>query len=364
MDEILTSDKKLSKKDIMEVNHRTSVEPLPLESTLVPRRWEKVQEEGEDYSGEEIRVYQLNVLCDFLAQQDCFTRLEHPTRVIDFEHRKHRLLADILRQDPHIICLQEVDHYFDWFLPELSKRGYQSTFTRKPLAKDGSCIFWKDDLFECKFTTSYQFVNPKYESVDNQLQIVAYLVQKQNVISSSSSSSRQGDGHLLVSTTHLKAAKDKTGEIIRTYQAKQCCQNLKEVASHLGDPPIVVAGDLNAAPFDKADYRATCVPMFVNEEFQSVYNISDPSIFTTWKFRARRGPGSESENKHMIDYIWYHDGKTKVQDGLPGTDSKIIPTSILSLPNEQELGDCGLPSFKHPSDHLSLGFGFVFKSEP
>ena len=32
----------------MEVNHRTSVEPLPLESTLVPRRWEKVQEEGEE----------------------------------------------------------------------------------------------------------------------------------------------------------------------------------------------------------------------------------------------------------------------------------------------------------------------------
>ena len=66
----------------------------------------------------------------------------------------------------------------------------------------------------------------------------------------------------------------------------------------------------------------------------------------------------------MIDYIWYHDGKTKTPEGLPGMDSKIVPTSILSLPNEQALGDCGLPSFKHPSDHLSLGFGFVFKSEP
>ena len=338
-------------------------------TTLVPRQWTRINsnEIVEDDLDQEIRVLQLNCLCDYLAQMDCFTRVS-PSE-INFNERKQLLLHDILRNNPHIICLQEVDHYFDWFLPELTKRQYKSTYTRKPLNKDGACIFWKDDMFDCKFTTSHQYINHEYGSVDNQVQIIVYLIQKKK-------GNQQGQGqgqaqdeaknHLLVSTTHLKAAKDIEGEEIRTYQATQCCENLFNIAPGLGFPPILVTGDLNASPFDKEDYDATCVRQFLEAGYASAYDIQDPSLFTTWKFRERQ-PGKETEAKHMIDYIFYQDGPTYqvgVENGMPLTKAnRIIPTSILSLPNEEELGPTGLPSFKHPSDHLSIGFGFILKED-
>jgi len=327
-------------------------------TTLVPRRWDRISytsnEMVEDDLDEEIRLIQLNCLCDFLAQQDCFTRVK-PSE-INFVERKERLLHDILRFDPHIICLQEVDHYFDWFLPELSKRNYKSTFTRKPLNKDGACIFWKDDLFDCKFTTSHQYIDHENKSVDNQVQVITYLVQQKRGL-------QQEEGrkkHLLVSTTHLKAAKDKEGENIRTYQAMQCCENVSQIASQLGNPPILIAGDLNATAFNKKDYDATCVKQFLEAGFQSVYDVTNRSLFTTWKFRDRV-KGKETESKHTIDYIFYQDGLSKTEKD--NKRNRIIPTSILSLPSEEELGPTGLPSLKHPSDHLSIGLGFILRED-
>ncbi|TFJ83351.1 hypothetical protein NSK_005353 [Nannochloropsis salina CCMP1776] len=64
-------------------------------------------------------------------------------------------------------------------------------------------------------------------------------------------------------------------------------------------------------------YKAQCVPILLQAGFRSVYDLSDPSLFTTWKFRPYPSSSSSSapsssapsrprevETRHCIDYIF------------------------------------------------------------
>lgn len=100
-----------------------------------------------------LRLLQFNVLADGLAglREDLgmFSRVgrEH----LCWEYRKHRLLHEIQQYNPDIITLQEVDHYYDFFLPELLKMGYVGYFAPKPTSAclevssngDGCALFVK-----------------------------------------------------------------------------------------------------------------------------------------------------------------------------------------------------------------------------
>eukprot|EP01041_Mallomonas_annulata_P002674 gene2674-5263_t len=80
------------------------------------------------------RVLQFNILADGLSglHPDLgeFSRIS-PCH-LKWSYRKDRILNEILQYEPDIISLQEVDHYYDFFLPELSLRGYDGLFAPKP----------------------------------------------------------------------------------------------------------------------------------------------------------------------------------------------------------------------------------------
>ena len=40
-----------------------------------------------------------------------------------WENRKLQLLHELLQYNPDVVTLQECDHYYDFFLPELTLRG-------------------------------------------------------------------------------------------------------------------------------------------------------------------------------------------------------------------------------------------------
>jgi mRNA deadenylase 3'-5' endonuclease subunit Ccr4 len=98
-----------------------------------------------------IRVLQFNMLADGLSglrdDLGAFSRIakEH----IDWEHRKNRILHEILQYDPDVITLQECDHFYDWFLPLLTEKGYDGLFAPKPASaclevsenSDGCAVF-------------------------------------------------------------------------------------------------------------------------------------------------------------------------------------------------------------------------------
>lgn len=52
-----------------------------------------------------------------------------------------------------------------------------------------------------------------------------------------------------------------------------------------------------------------------SDGFRSAYNLNDPTLYTTWKYRAMKG--KESEAKHTIDFIFFKSGETvEARDSL------------------------------------------------
>lgn len=55
-----------------------------------------------------------------------------PPEALSWSRRKYLILEEILSFRPHILCLQEVDHYYDTLQPVLAGLGYSSNFCPKP----------------------------------------------------------------------------------------------------------------------------------------------------------------------------------------------------------------------------------------
>jgi len=99
-----------------------------------------------------LRVLQFNVLADGLSglRPDLggFNRVTG--EVLRWDRRKEQLIHEISQYAPDIVTLQEVDHYYDFFLPEMTRRGYTGFFARKPTSAcldytcaDGCAMFVK-----------------------------------------------------------------------------------------------------------------------------------------------------------------------------------------------------------------------------
>ena len=97
------------------------------------------------------RVLQFNMLADGLSglRQDLGAFSRATTEDMNWDKRGKLLLHEILQYDPDVITLQECDHYYDCFLPELNARGYDGMFAPKPASaclevsdsSDGCAIF-------------------------------------------------------------------------------------------------------------------------------------------------------------------------------------------------------------------------------
>ena len=97
------------------------------------------------------RVLQFNMLADGLSglRQDLGAFSRATSEDMNWEKRGKLLLHEILQYDPDVITLQECDHYYDCFLPELNARGYDGMFAPKPASaclevsdsSDGCAIF-------------------------------------------------------------------------------------------------------------------------------------------------------------------------------------------------------------------------------
>lgn len=337
------------------------------------------------------RILQFNTLADGLSglrpDLGAFSRTKPED--ISWESRKSRLLHEIVQYEPDIISLQEVDHYYDFFLPELSARGYDGLFAPKPSSTclefappgqgDGCALFVKRSKFKIRSSETLTFAFSKSEVGDgvdkvrlaqNQVALIAVceLMQEGAVMSS------DGRGrHLIVACTHLKAKKTGLAEAYRLREIQQLLGALDRVCSSMtqsGIPAsVLLAGDLNALPkpcsYPALTYRA------VKEHrlrFRSVFNddleeaiaqaalaaknnspdsvapvspisLTGGELYTTWK--ARSAFGGEQVSKHCIDYLFYSSAGLKA-------------VAALDLFSEEQLGQTLLPSAMYPSDHVAI----------
>ncbi|XP_030047589.1 nocturnin isoform X2 [Microcaecilia unicolor] len=284
------------------------------------------------------RVMQWNILAQALGEgKDNFIKC--PIEALKWEERKYLILEEILTYQPDILCLQEVDHYWDTFQPVLSRLGYQCTFLPKPWSPcldvecnngpDGCALFFLQNRFQLISSTKLRLTAKTLKT--NQVAIAEILQCNET-------------GRLLcVVVTHLKA---RTGwERFRSAQGSDLLRNLQDITEG-AKIPLVVCGDFNAEPTEDVYKHFASSSLNLNSAYKllSADGQSEPP-YTTWKIRP------SGESCHTLDYIWYSQHALNV-------------ISALSLLTEEQIGPNRLPSLNYPSDHLSLVCDFSFSEDP
>mmetsp|Transcript_21583 Transcript_21583/g.50804 ORF Transcript_21583/g.50804 Transcript_21583/m.50804 type:complete len:336 (+) Transcript_21583:3-1010(+) len=290
---------------------------------------------------EEVSVVQFNILAHGLSckESDWGGFDQVPTDWLDFDVRKQRLLEHILDTNGDIVCLEECDHFSDWFAPQLEECGYTGTFLKKvqspclryiPTLEDGCAIFWKRDKWEAT-----RVLEHNYQGQNQMLLAVEFV-------------SKTSDSRLVVASTHLAAAKTAEGASQREGQVLELVAVLNKEFPKT--TPIVLCGDFNASPKEAAFSAAvtSCLDLC------SAYGARRAGVlpgeaaaaeppYTTWKLRG------DKESRHTIDYIFY-------------TPERLIEcTRVLQLPGEADIPPPRLPSQRFASDHLLLAATFALQ---
>ncbi|XP_055368592.1 nocturnin isoform X2 [Betta splendens] len=292
-----------------------------------------------------VRIMQWNILAQALGEgKDGFIRC--PMDALNWQERKYLILEEILTYSPDIVCLQEVDHFYDTFHPIMSSLGYHSSFLPKPWSPcldveqnngpDGCALFHRSSRFSLDASSHLRLSAMMLPT--NQVAIVQML------------KCRVTGRQLCVAVTHLKA---RSGwERLRSAQGADLLHNLRSITS-LGVQsntgpvavPIVVCGDFNAEPSEDVYWRFSSSPLGLRSAYKllSSDGQTEPP-YTTWKIR----PSGESCS--TLDYIWYSHHALSVD-------------CLLDIPTEEQIGPDRLPSYHYPSDHLSLLCDMSFRED-
>ncbi|XP_040904214.1 nocturnin [Toxotes jaculatrix] len=293
-----------------------------------------------------IRVMQWNILAQALGEgKDGFIRC--PLDALNWQERKYLILEEILTYRPDVLCLQEVDHYYDTFQPIMASLGYHGSFLAKPWSPcldveqnngpDGCALFYRRSRFSLQSTAH--------------LRLSAMMLPTNQVAIVQTLNCRVTGRRLCVAVTHLKA---RSGwERLRSAQGADLLQSLRSITSRGGQSeaasaaiPLVVCGDFNAEPSEDVYRRFSSSPLGLSSAYKllSSDGQTEPA-YTTWKIR----PSGESCS--TLDYIWY-------------THDALRVDCLLDIPTEEQIGPDRLPSYHYPSDHLSLLCDISFREEP
>ncbi|KAJ8411040.1 hypothetical protein AAFF_G00180750 [Aldrovandia affinis] len=246
-----------------------------------------------DRQARPIRVMQWNILAQALGEgKDSFVQC--PPDALNWAERKYLILEEILTHRPDILCLQEVDHYYDTFQPILHGLGYHGTFCPKPWSPcldvehnngpDGCALFFSRERFELVESASVRLVAAMLQT--NQVAIVQTL------------RCRASGRPLCVAVTHLKA---RSGwERLRSAQGSDLLQNLQTATGGRGGLPLLVCGDFNAEPGEDVYRRFSSSSLDLDSAYKllSADGQTEPP-YTSWKIRP------SGESCHTLDYIWY-----------------------------------------------------------
>ncbi|KAK7929696.1 hypothetical protein WMY93_006091 [Mugilogobius chulae] len=251
------------------------------------RKLVHVHENRNSASSGHFRVMQWNILAQALGEGlDSFVQC--PLEALSWSQRKYLLLEEILTHRPHILCLQEVDHYFDTFQPVLAGLGYCSHFCPKPWSPcldvegnngpDGCALFYDQAEFELLDSVNIRLSAMRIPT--NQVAVVTML------------RSRRSNRCVCVAATHLKA---RAGwEWLRSAQGSDLLRQLQTLVQRHSpesspaeeDIPLVVCGDFNAVPSEEVYRRFHASPLGLDSAYKKLSRdgTAEPE-FTTWKIR-------------------------------------------------------------------------------
>ncbi|KAJ1638623.1 Endonuclease/exonuclease/phosphatase [Pavlovales sp. CCMP2436] len=277
-----------------------------------------------------------------------FDEVEAPEAVLDWGTRRWSVLAEILRQEPDLISLQEVDHFADFFQPALVAAGYDSLFQpvsapgpgeRYGYYTDGVALAWRRDRF------AIARVNAARSAAAGRASLVLTLAPH-----------LKGSRPIVLAGVHLAAKAGQVKEDLRAAQLGALLVDIERARAAAGrakSPVVIVAGDFNSDPHDVVakeksaggglteGHVAKTVPKLLAYGLRSAYALAEAkagfgagsTAWTTWKRRQLK------TSKHQIDYICC-------------SGARVLET--LMPPTDADVGGKGLPSARYPSDHLAI----------
>lgn len=268
-----------------------------------------------------------------------------PPAALKWTYRGPLIVQEILRSGAGIVCLEEVDHYLDFFKPTLEQHGFDGLFLPKVdspclsfpenSGPDGCALFYLSDRFELLRKKELTLKN--VEGGDShQVALLAELKVKQAGTAFPQS--------LVVAMAHLKAKTE--GKQLRAAQGS----HLMAETSAFSAPgqPVVIAGDFNATTEEEVYKYFSNPNAHPGLKLQSSYRVpaysDEEPPFTSWKFRAK------GEVKYTIDYVWY-------------TPESLCVEGVWGVPEEGDIGEGALPCPAYPSDHVALCTSFSFKEK-
>ncbi|KAK6249624.1 hypothetical protein SCA6_003629 [Theobroma cacao] len=364
-------------------------------SSKILRHWVEVQQPLA--SQDRFTVASYNILGDRNASKHKDLYITVPSDYLRWGYRKRVLCEELMGWNPDIICMQEVDKYFD-LRNTMKKAGYVGSykvnlqFQRRTGGNvDGCATFWKPDKFRLLERESIEFKG--FGLRDNVAQLSVFEI------------CRVESRRLVIGNIHVLYNPSR-GEV-KLGQIRFLSTRAQMLSNRWGNVPVVLGGDFNSTP-QSAIYKflstseldiklynrkelsgqRSCHPsqvLGVNRESRSPFTIMDGFLNDCWTDEEVR-VATGSADSHLVvhplklsssyatvkgstntrdfngeplatsyhskflgtvDYLWYSEG--------------ILPTRVLdTLPIDILRRTGGLPCKKLGSDHLALVTEFAF----
>ncbi|KDO33783.1 hypothetical protein SPRG_01662 [Saprolegnia parasitica CBS 223.65] len=183
------------------------------------------------------RVVCFNVLADYLAAESQQHARPYDAYKFSWAFRRTRLLREMLTWQADIICLQEVDHFTDYFEPELAQHGYIGRAKQRTgeTTLDGCAIFVKASTFEILETVGIEYKVPGHDVLDRDNVALALVLRS------------IGDGAVLIAATTHILFNPRRGDV-KLAQCQLLFETLAALqASHASDR-LLLCGDFNFTP--------------------------------------------------------------------------------------------------------------------
>ncbi|OMO94617.1 Endonuclease/exonuclease/phosphatase [Corchorus olitorius] len=358
-------------------------------SPEILRHWVEVQQPLA--SQDRFTVASYNILGDRNASKHKDLYLNVPSDYIRWAYRKRVLIEELMGWNSDIICMQEVDKYFD-LRDMMEKAGYVGSYKRRTGDNvDGCATFWKPDKFRLLERESIEF--KRFGLRDNVAQL--------SVFEMCGIESRR----LVVGNIHV-IFRPSRGEV-KLGQIRYLSSRAQILSNQWGHVPVVLMGDFNSTPqspiykflstseldiklYNRRELsgQRSCHPsqvLGVNRESISPLTIMDRFLNDRWTDEEVRAATGSTDNYLLVhplklsstyatvkgstntrdfngeplatsyhskflgtvDYLWYSEG--------------ILPTRVLdTLPIDILTRTGGLPCKKIGSDHLALVSEFAF----
>jgi len=238
---------------------------LSYDYSVGPRRWEStsygkkrnVEEQAKGKGSP--RAFRFTFVSYNILSQSCLEDNKHlydasPPEVLEWDHRKHNLLKEIMHFKADIISLQEVNQnvYDEFFKPNMEMQGYKGVYKRRTgeEKQDGCAIFYHAEKFELKKTLPVDF-NRGVEILDRDNIALLIMLQPKKDWTGGQ------DMRLCVATTHL-LFNPKRGDIKLAQLAVLLAEldrfTRKGIEPGTGMPlyhPSILCGDFNAVPYSE-----------------------------------------------------------------------------------------------------------------